>query len=408
MSIYTRSDKFNFILQPYREILKLKNPNLLKKEIRLLAKNNGAYIRLFKLSGQRYEVVFSRDPGQLLGESIWHYFHKPNYLIFCEALPNEKHFILVIVIDNRVLLDAKLTKAQLLEELQSISEIEKEFMVQLIGNVPIALNKDANQFQLKSSQIAKLSRLQDSVIERLLVDEKLQLLPLEQAIKWEKIGDFRKLSAFIVFFLLVLIGAGYYFWDEDDANIKVQIVDPYQLYKKNLMTPAPNLEINNIMNVLIKLNTLPGWTVTKLNFTRTNGFYNVRSVGGKVNYFYEWARANHLTTKFNTNGLQVNLPMKLMPRPLPDKIYDAEHTVTILVDKLMSILPGKALQISTIKRQNHFQEINIKIIFNEISPDVVKLIALQLQDMPVTFESMTAAQKNGMLAGSISLKVLGK
>src|SRR5687768_4951897 len=102
MPTIKRADGAQFAIHTYRELLKLQRPALMKNEIRLLAQNHGEYIRLFKQNQKNLEAIFSRDPGFLLGESVWHYFGKPSDLIYCEALPEGQQAIVVVIKANTV------------------------------------------------------------------------------------------------------------------------------------------------------------------------------------------------------------------------------------------------------------------------------------------------------------------
>src|SRR3990167_1150336 len=97
MAYITREDGERFVIPSYRDVLSAKKPSLLKKEVLLLSSNYGEYVALQRKNIQQYEAAFSPDPGYLLGETVWHYFKRPIDLIYCEAIPNTNHAILVIV-----------------------------------------------------------------------------------------------------------------------------------------------------------------------------------------------------------------------------------------------------------------------------------------------------------------------
>ena len=75
------------------------------QRIRLLSEQNGQYILLSRFDEHAIEAVFSKESGYLLGETIWHYFDNPQYLIFCERLSKENNQVLLVIIrDNEVYL----------------------------------------------------------------------------------------------------------------------------------------------------------------------------------------------------------------------------------------------------------------------------------------------------------------
>ena len=74
MTLLTRGDGTPFVIQAYRELLITHKRSMLLQEIRMLAEQQGQYLRLSKNKDQNIEAVFNNEPGYLLAESIWQYF----------------------------------------------------------------------------------------------------------------------------------------------------------------------------------------------------------------------------------------------------------------------------------------------------------------------------------------------
>src|SRR5665213_2262909 len=98
----TREDGEHFVTPSYRDILSAKKASLLKKEILLLSSNYGNFITLHRKNADQFEAAFSNEPGNLLGETVWYYFKRPNDLIYCEAISGTSEAILVIVKNGSV------------------------------------------------------------------------------------------------------------------------------------------------------------------------------------------------------------------------------------------------------------------------------------------------------------------
>src|SRR6185312_4573646 len=165
MPILRRNDGTSFVIQPYRESLSLTSTGLLKKELYLLGQNYGGYSRIFRQPDGRFEAVFSRDPGYLLGETVWQHFGKPYDLLYCEALDGESQQALVVVVrGGSVYLDAKIPYANLAEELAPLQAGTGTFVVYTQGDVPLSKNVEPGKFSLDPARVKSFTRLTKGIL----------------------------------------------------------------------------------------------------------------------------------------------------------------------------------------------------------------------------------------------------
>src|SRR5579862_3627590 len=153
MPYITREDGERFIIPTYRDVLSAKKPSLLKKEILLLAANYGEYITLQKKGNFQYEVAFSPEAGNLLGETVWHFFKRPRDLIYCEEIPNTTDVILVIVKSGSVYLDGSFPADSVPEELIVFQTQQNNFEIYTYGDVPISETAEPGKFAFDTTSV---------------------------------------------------------------------------------------------------------------------------------------------------------------------------------------------------------------------------------------------------------------
>lgn len=120
MPVLIRDDGSQFITRAYRELLSAKKFALQKREVTLLERDNGSFVRLFRQSNGDIEAVFSHEQGYLLGETVWHFFENSDALIYCEILDGGEKAVLVVVRQGSVFLDAEISVSQIIDEFSAL------------------------------------------------------------------------------------------------------------------------------------------------------------------------------------------------------------------------------------------------------------------------------------------------
>lgn len=402
MSVIRREDDSVFVLQPYRESLGLRGSSLLKKEIRHLANMHGDNVRLFHYADRlsQYEAVFSRESGYLLGESIWQYFKKPQELIYCEVLGNTQQALLVIVRDGQIYLDNKIAIDDLAKELTALTSEEVRYVVYVCGQVSLGLAEN---------KIASFTQLDESVFAQLPLSDAAKLLPLERALDEFRLGKKQESSRLILVAAIILAGLSFWVYYQSKApeQPKRVALNPFTQYQNTLQTPAPAQQINALTNELMQFYSMQGWYPSRVTYDGNTAKVVVRSLGGTATNLLNWAQENGMQVNFSPQGASVDFATTMSPRPKASRILNTQQSVAVIIDRMMQLLPGKAVTIGDSVQAQALTQTNLTITFRNIAPDVLQLVGSNLNDLPVNLTGCQLTIKNGMLSGSIQLTVVG-
>jgi hypothetical protein len=408
MPILRREDGVQFAIQPYRETLSVKNTSLLKKEIHYLAQSHGAYVRLFKQPAGQYESVFSHEPGYLLGETVWHYYHCPRDLVYCEALPNSEYAILVIVHAGKVYLDAKMTKANIAEELTTLTSGDAKYDIFIYGNVPITQTVGEPGFVFAKNKIESFIQLQEPLYPRLPVSQALQLLPLDFALEEYYLGKPRHLLlAILALLILCVLGLAWYLSHPPKQTVAQFISNPYTSFQQALAIPNPGQQLQVVTNGLNTILGLPGWYSAHILYADNTATIQVHSLGGTTVGLVDWANIHQMVPNFSPQGAALDLPVNITAPAKPSAVANTNQVIAIIIDRMMKILPGTSVQVNNTVNHQVYNEVNLTVSFADISPQVLLLIGSNLDDLPVRLINCTADISNGLLSGNLQLDVVG-
>lgn len=415
MPILKREDGTQFAIHAYRELLQPAKASVLKNEIRMLARNHGEYIRLFKLPNGQTEAVFSRDPGYLLGEAIWQYFGKPNDLIYCEAL-GEKFALVVVVRDGAVYLDTKIPYSNFADEFASIVASNNKYDIYIYSDVPLSATKERGKLAFDKSQIKSFTTLESSVFQNLIPDPNLQLQPLEFALRAQRWGGFSPLTLLIVGIVILAIIIGW--WYQHLAKQKPAVqpteptaqpppVNPYAAYQAALMTPAPDEQLAELAMLTGLVYNIRGWNASGVTFNGSLYTIQLNSLGGTITLLNEWAQNHNMTMTLNAQGVMLSYLSKLSKRAKTDTIYPQQQVLYTLIDKTNRVLPQRSVSLGTSTALPYYKSTTLSIQLTAVSPDVLILIGKQLANLPVQLNAVQLTINGGLLSGTIQLTVYG-
>lgn len=427
MPVLTRGDGTPFITRAYRELLTVKTKAFLKREVVLLGDTNGGFARIFPQASGDFEAVFSHESGYLLGETVWHFFEKPEDLIYCEVLPNGEKAILVVVRQGSVFLDAEVAVTHLIDELSGLFFDDTAYDIYLYGDVPI--DNDESEFSLPEESVNTLTHLDESVFLQLPPLSALALLPINQALKAVRLtsGGLSPIAA--VMLIVVVAGVVWIMWTllkpeppppEQQPVIHQQPKkppgpppDPLMAYKKALRSPEPVAILQSLVDQLHQLYGLSGWevqsidaTLSELNLTLVPGSPSITSAP-----LQEWAQLNNFkVTLSDTASAKLHLPITATDRdaaehpvmqpllPLISQVQQRLQTVT---------LPDNVKLDSQVTKDN-YKQVNITVSFSEVAPDYVVFLGNILVGLPVVLTGYTLSMSGVLISGSITFGVLGK
>lgn len=423
MPLLTRDDGVKFAVYTYRETLSSKNLSMLRREALIISRDNGQYARFFPLSGNEVEAIFSRDDGYLLGELIWQHFGNPYDLIYCEALPDGENALLVVVRGGSVYLDAELPVMNLADEFISLVSGENKYQIYVYGDVPLAEFATDEKFAFDEMMVESFMELDTPVYPTIEVDEAFRLLPIDTALAEFKAPTSNTVKAIIGIVILAVVG--YIGWkvlapkpvvvvNNGPTTVTQTVVqntssNPYAAYESLLMTPAPSDILNSAVQNIQLLLTIPGWTPTDMTYSAQDSAlnFNLKPVGGNLGLLLAWIRDNQVELQAASGKAVLVFPLTIDNRPAPTVLYNLRDTVASLYDILNRILPNTAPSLGQTVPQGNFSETTLTISFSGAAPGTLVLLAKELQTYPVILDSFSMKIDEGVLSGTMEIKILG-
>jgi hypothetical protein len=417
MPTIRRADGTQFVIHSYRELLAPQKLSILKNEIRLLAQNHGEYIRLFQQNHKSIEAIFSRDPGYLLGETVWQYFGKPSDLIFCEALPEGQQAIVVVVKANTVYLDTKIPFYNLADEFASLVTGSNQYDVYISGDVPVSDLASPDKFVFDSAFVKSFNRLENPIFQNLLVDSSLELQPLETELR--ELNSRRTSPKTVMVCTIIILALLLFWYVQTPKTIKpvptksteaVTQGYPDATFYTAMTSPAPQQQLAEAARIANVLYSLPAWSATSINFNGDSYSVNVKTQGGNLAELNAWANANSIHMSLLSNGPQLTINSFVKNRAKPNTIAELQPSLITLIDRVQALLPASnSIQLGAITTVGSIKSTDITIQFTQISPDILSLLGMQFTDLPTKLTSITlSVTDGGLLSGSLKLNVLGK
>ena len=414
MPILKRDDGIQFAIHAYRELLEARKVSLLRNEIRMLAQNHGEYVRLFQQSAGQIEAVFSRDPGFLLGEAVWEHFGKPSDLVYCEALPEGHAAIVVVVRGGSVYLDTKIPYSNIADEFASLVTGANRYSIYIYGDVPVTEIKAHGKFNFAPTQIKSFTRLEQSVFKNLVVNDQLQLQPLELALSEEKFG--KKFPWTWLITAILALGIIWWFYNYTttkpvstaaSTTEEAPPPDPFAGYKAALNTAAPEKAIAELASTIDGVYLIPGWATTGVTFA--GGVYTIQlaSIGGPLVALDQWAHSHNMNMSISSQGAILTMTSNLQNRATPTTIYPLRQVLYSVVDNIDQVLAAPSVTLGTATPTAAYQSLPITVQFTSIAPDVLSLIGRQLANLPIQFNSAQITFNQGLLSGTLQLTILG-
>lgn len=430
MAIITREDGTDFSVYTYRELLTTKNVGLLKREVEMLSTDNGGYALFFTQDTGDIEAIFSHDPGYLLGECIWQHFHEPTDLIYCEQIPDRQNCLLVVIRNSVVFLDSEIPLDILVDELNTLTLGNSQYQIFLYGDLPITEEEDEEGFYaFDKSNIEKLTWLDEGVFPTLAVTEDYQLLPVEEA--FAELGLTR--SVFIKYGIgaATLVAAIYIGWmifkpapPPPPKPIRMPVVRkkpppkkieiPYEAYQQALKSASPAAQVEYMLSQYILASTIPGWTAQSLTYIagQNNDDILVQVIQstdtpGSLEMLLIWGKNNRIDINYTTSSAVFTIPMELIERTPPNKIYHLDLMTAKIIDRLKKVIENLNVSIEPEPGQKSFKKTLLTINFSSLSPGQILLLATQLQYLPIVLKETTFTISNGLISGRIVVRILG-
>lgn len=418
MSLLNRNDGVQFVVQAYRERIAIGKRSVMVQRLRLLSEQHGQYVMLFPLGQDAIEAVFSRESGYLLGETVWHHFGKPSYLIFCERLSNDNNQVLLVVVRaNEVYLDILVDNDKLRNELLPLMTMPESFRVITYGDVSLKQGEslETGQFSLPKNLVTQFEESHESVFKNLPVLPSARLLTLLLAIKSPLLGSrFSPAIVMAASALVLLLAWGIYAVSPHSHKPVITKVIAQQPnlafvdFYAAMNTPAPKLQLREFAKVIQTFYGLPGWQAADIRY-EGNGFQvQLNRLGGTLQWLTQWAETQNYGLNLSSKGAEVIVPSRLIARVRPKAVYPLAQVMASLIDRLDLLFPNQAIGISDSKVLGQTKSRTLTISFTDASPDTLILIGDTLGDnLPLSIAAMNVSVRSGLLNGSVQLSVWG-
>ncbi len=415
MATIRRDDGLQFIIRPYRELLESGKTSILKRKIRILSQKYGENVRIFKQDKDRFEAVFSRDSGFLLGETIWIYLNKLRYLIYCEALPEPRQALLVVVRDGIVFLDNKMSFTALIDELISLSIFDEKFDIYTYGDVPLGRSNEHGKFAFTDRNVNSFKVLEEPLLSKLTVYEEAQLQPLKLALTSPCLGKSKFVPIIIAAAIIIAIFIACHLYRSTPhiALADINLVDlkppvnPYLQYYQALATPQPQQQLIEFALMTRSAYTLPGWKIDNVSYNDNHYTIQLSSTGGSIASVQSWSELNNIDMNLQAEGITLSTASLLKNRSQFTTIYPIQQVLGLLIDDISRIFPSKDVTFSDITNYQRYKETNVTVNFSKIDPGVLILMGQEIDELPVAIDTINITPQNGLFSGNITLKVLG-
>lgn len=410
--ILAKPDGTQFIVQAYRERLTLRKRSALVQKLRDLAEQHGQYLLLLPMPQRAIEVVFSKDPGYLMAETIWNFYAKPSHLIFCERLSKDHNQVLLTVIrEGEVYLDTQIENEKVKNELLSLLTSEQTYRVIVSGDVALS-EEEAKGFA------SSFEAIRDSVIKQLPVLNTCRLSTLALALKSPLLGSRitpLNLAAATIVFLCIIWGAYFYLKKpETPATLPQpqalnQTDNSYTEFYASLNSPAPSEQMEFVAQNFLRLYNLPmGWEAGELHLNNNNYRFSLIRQGGNIEEMQAWATQHNFDFDLGTDGAELSLTSTLSNRGIPRVIYPLQPVVAFLIDKLDPLFADNAIYVGEMRETGKVRTRSLTINLKDISPEILPLVGNILgADLPLSISTIDVKVNAGLITGTIQLSAWG-
>ncbi len=414
MTQIVRYDDVEFVVLTYRELLTAATPGMMKREIQLLATENGQYVKCFQRD-QGVEAIFSQDSGYLLAESAWHHFDEPDNLIYCEELPNGSSVLLVVIRGGTVFIDTEVNIRNLMDELAALTLGSTAYKIKLFGDLPIG--EGSSQFQFPTQNVSTLEYVESSVFLQLKPNEEYALGTVKQAFaSLGYAGISLKKLVIIAAILCVLSLIIWYVMKPAPPPPPPPVVtgppppppDPYAGFKQALMTPAPDAILQNLIRTVSDAYTVPGWTPQSLTLAGSTATVTLAKDGGNAGILLAWKRSHpDVQMSINTGQAVLTYTMQVTARSTPEVIYKLPDLLANFYDELNAKFPGSTVTVGAIAKNSNYQQSSINISFTGQSPDSLMVLADVLKGLPAVLSTATMTVSSGLISGQLTIQLIG-
>lgn len=413
MIVVDRQDGLKFIVQAYRETLSRQPRRSVMQDIRLLAKHHGPFTSLYS-HNKEIESAFSSEAGYLLGECVWDYFGRPDYLIYCEALGERADCLLVVIREGRVYLDMKLLSSDVHKELQPIMADKIPYEVYTFGDVPLRNTETFGgaTFTLPKDMCGKFNRLRESLFENLIPASTFALKSSDhinfssvtrRQDKWVALG--------LIIILLMIGGWWYHVASSTSLAPKQPLLhsSAQREWRMMLHQPAPVTVMQTIVDHLDAMYLIPGWKASTIHYANDQFQAHLKAIsGGDLWSLTGWAKQHYYSLHHDGDEAVLEAEPTLPARTALPKIDNVQDTAMLLTRRLSQLLTADAIHLGTPSAHGKLQVMPIQLTIHGLSPDLLSLVGEEFNHLPVTLSTADLTINDGLIDGTLHLSLWGR
>ncbi len=415
MAIINRPDGSQFIVQAYRESLSVSKKSLLAQDIKRLSEQHGQYALINCNQGADSEssfmnAIFASKSAYLFAECMWEYLHRPENLVYCEAL-GDGRLILVVVRDAQILVDNIISQENLAVVLLPILAEKKRYKMVACNGAPLTEGELAQYTVRPTGLIDTYETIEAPMLPLIPLQANARLQPIASALRSAQLVSSSITWVSLIAVAVVMLAGGWWLSLKSylpTAQLNIPAVSqPYKTFDSALSTVAPNAVLDEFVEKISSMYLIPGWTAANIRYDGDRYHVQVNSAGGDTEVLEQWARRHGFEFSMLGSNAQLTAATHLKPRAAPEKTYKLQQVTSTLIDSLDRLLQENVVSVGVTQRRGNALSTVLTVKIDNLSPDLLKLIGLELAGMPVILTSAHVRIDSGLINGTMELSVWG-
>ncbi|MCL9780655.1 hypothetical protein M9194_04290 [Vibrio sp. S4M6] len=399
-----------FILASHR--LDLSNEDINTKSINQMARGNRNHGRFYCVNEKEKQLVFTKEKGFLLAESIAEYKQHPHKFMYIEK--NEDTYTLVSIYNGNVFFDGELD-----QESQIIGQIE---ILENLDEIPMTISifgiEDVSFIDVDSHTIS--IDVLDSSICSSLKGNKLYLSqdPAERNKRKRVI-----LLLFITVVLSIVVCVIFYLHmkkverEQELMRQNMKKVDIYQAYKSAMDDYSATYIITNLSKEFTQLNSQihSAWSIGRIQYQGHKFIFSVmpkksdsvqismllhcvKSLGGVLSWNQSDFGKSGAVITFSPNHKEKKHKLYYITPIKPQVIH--------YFQSMQMLLKGKITDSNYITRKlSSYKNVEIDTSFNDLSLNVLNYMITNLDHYPAKISSLDITPNNDNGSNYINFNV---
>lgn len=411
MTVITRHDQTQFVLDVYREQVTVTKRSQLSRLLRDWQTRFGGYAHCSLVTDQRYEIVLAAQPGYLLAETIRHYFHTNHNLIFCEWAAEHSMLIVVVIQAGVIYLDRTLDPSCLTDELLPLRLGKHDYQLVVAGH-GISANAPPDWVHAFTALCSRQEFLSHSVIAHLPTLEQALLSPTQQLIKklaWRSHAPLWLGSA-VIAALVMAIGL---FTTRERQQSPAPIVNstpasPWPSYQAAMREHASASQLlSTTTHLLQTLRGLAGWTLLRLQLEPAGLTALLQATDGNLSALQALAQQTGAQVHTTADGTLFTQNFHVAQATTLPALSSLSATQAILQESLLRYTVDSQIQQLGTRTYADCQAVRLSVTLHDLYLAELTNLAHLFQDQPITLEQIEVSVHDWQMHAVIKLSVWG-